>query len=114
MLARWVKEHQRLSDGQAFCGNGKLTPEQVGICQLKEENIDYYRQELLEAVQDIAKVGDDSAFGSRLSICQQGLPATVESLRSCRQHGSQRRLLGETATRGALGTMPLQKVSLEG
>ena len=27
MLGRWVKEHQA-SDGQAFRGNGKLTPEQ--------------------------------------------------------------------------------------
>jgi transposase len=38
MLGRWVKEHQRSSDGQAFRGNGKLTPEQAEIRQLKEEN----------------------------------------------------------------------------
>ena len=29
MLGRWVKEHQRSSDGQAFRGNGKLTPDQA-------------------------------------------------------------------------------------
>jgi transposase len=38
MLGRWVKEHQRSSDGQAFRGNGKLTPEQAEIRQLKDEN----------------------------------------------------------------------------
>jgi transposase len=38
MLGCWVKEHQRSSDGQAFRGNGKLTPEQVEIRQLREEN----------------------------------------------------------------------------
>ena len=38
MLWRWVKEHQRSSDGQVFCGNGKLTPEQTEIRQLREEN----------------------------------------------------------------------------
>jgi transposase-like protein len=31
MLGRWVKEHQRSSDGQVFRGNGKLTPEQAEI-----------------------------------------------------------------------------------
>ena len=38
MLGRWVKEHQQSGDGQAFRGNGKLTPEQAEIRQLKEEN----------------------------------------------------------------------------
>jgi transposase len=37
MLGRWVKE-QQLGDGKAFRGNGKLTPEQAEIRQLKEEN----------------------------------------------------------------------------
>jgi len=37
MLGRWVKE-QKADDGQAFRGNGKLTPEQAEIRQLKEEN----------------------------------------------------------------------------
>jgi len=37
MLGRWVKEQQS-DDGQAFRGNGKLTPEQAEIRQLKEEN----------------------------------------------------------------------------
>ena len=37
MLGRWVKE-QQADDGQAFRGNGKLTPEQAEIRQLKEEN----------------------------------------------------------------------------
>jgi transposase len=37
MLGRWVKE-QQAGDDQAFRGNGKLTPEQAEIRQLKEEN----------------------------------------------------------------------------
>ena len=37
MLGRWVKEQQS-DDGQAFRGNGKLTPEQAELRQLKEEN----------------------------------------------------------------------------
>lgn len=36
MLGRWIKEHQG-DDGQAFRGNGKLTPEQAEIRQLREE-----------------------------------------------------------------------------
>ena len=34
MLGRWVKEQQS-DDGQAFRGNGKLTPEQEEIRKLK-------------------------------------------------------------------------------
>ena len=37
MLCRWVKE-QQADDGQVFRGNGNLTPEQLEIRQLKEEN----------------------------------------------------------------------------
>jgi transposase len=37
MLGRWVKEHEA-ADGQAFRGNGKLTPEQAEIRRLREEN----------------------------------------------------------------------------
>ena len=36
MLGRWVKEHQA-GDGQAFRGNGKLTPEQEEIKKLKAQ-----------------------------------------------------------------------------
>lgn len=34
MLGRWIKEHQN-DEGQAFRGNGKLTPEQEEIRRLK-------------------------------------------------------------------------------
>ena len=34
MLGRWVKEHQA-NGGEAFRGNGKLTPEQEEIRELK-------------------------------------------------------------------------------
>ena len=36
MLGRWVKEQQS-DDGQAFRGNGKLTPEQEEIRRLKSQ-----------------------------------------------------------------------------
>jgi len=36
MLGRWVKEHQA-DEGQAFGGNGKLTPEQEEIRKLKAQ-----------------------------------------------------------------------------
>lgn len=37
MLGRWVKEHQQSDDGQAFRGNGKLTPDQTEIKKLKQQ-----------------------------------------------------------------------------
>jgi len=37
MLGRWVIEHQQSDDGQAFRGNGKLTPEQTEIKKLKQQ-----------------------------------------------------------------------------
>ena len=38
MIARWIKEYQKDDAGQAFRGNGKLTPEQLEMRRLKEEN----------------------------------------------------------------------------
>ena len=38
MLRRWIKEFQTGDDGQAFRGNGKLTPDQEEIRRLKIEN----------------------------------------------------------------------------
>ncbi len=37
VLGRWIKEYET-EEGQAFRGNGKLTPEQAEIRQLREEN----------------------------------------------------------------------------
>ncbi len=37
MISRWIKEYNK-QDSQAFRGQGKLTPEQLEIRQLKEEN----------------------------------------------------------------------------
>jgi transposase len=48
MLGRWVKEHQS-EDGQAFRGNGKLTPEQEENRKLKA------RIKRLEMERDILK-----------------------------------------------------------
>ena len=38
LITRWIQEHKADDSGQAFRGNGKLTPEQAEIRQLKEEN----------------------------------------------------------------------------
>ena len=35
LITRWIKEHEQDNDGQAFRGNGKPTPEQEEIRQLK-------------------------------------------------------------------------------
>ena len=37
MLGRWIREHQADDNGQAFRGNGKLTPEQTEIRKLKSQ-----------------------------------------------------------------------------
>ena len=37
MLRRWIREYQRNDADQAFRGNGKLTPEQKEIRQLKAQ-----------------------------------------------------------------------------
>jgi transposase len=37
LLSKWIREAEK-GDGLAFRGNGKLTPEQLEIRQLKEEN----------------------------------------------------------------------------
>ena len=36
MLGRWIKEAEN-EDGQAFCGNGKLTPDQEENRKLKPQ-----------------------------------------------------------------------------
>ena len=35
LITRWIKEYEQDNDGQAFRGNGKLTPEQEKTRQLK-------------------------------------------------------------------------------
>jgi len=57
LVGRWVKEYQQDEDGQAFRGNGKLTPEQAEIRQLREENkrLKMERQILKEATVFFAK-----------------------------------------------------------
>ena len=57
MLGRWVKESQADDNGQAFRGNGKLTPDQEEIRRLKIENkqLKLERQILKEAAVFFAK-----------------------------------------------------------
>lgn len=57
MLGRWIKEHQQDEDGQAFRGNGKLTPEQEENRRLREENkrLKMEKQILKEATVFFAK-----------------------------------------------------------
>jgi len=57
MLRRWIKESQTGDEGQAFRGNGKLTPEQEEIRQLKSEvrQLKLEKQILKEAAVFFAK-----------------------------------------------------------
>jgi len=38
MLGRWLKEYKKNEEGQAFRGNGRLSPEQEEIRRLRIEN----------------------------------------------------------------------------
>ncbi len=38
LLNRWIREHEKLDKNEVFRGNGKLTPEQLEIRHLREEN----------------------------------------------------------------------------
>lgn len=57
MLGRWIRESQMDTDGRAFRGNGKLTPDQEEIRRLKVENrqLKLERQILKEAAVFFAK-----------------------------------------------------------
>lgn len=57
MLGRWIKENEADNNGQAFRGNGKLTPDQEEIRRLKLENkqLKLERQILKEAAVFFAK-----------------------------------------------------------
>ena len=57
MLGRWVKEHQEDDDGQAFRGNGNLTPEQAEIRKLKAQvkQLEMEKRILKEATVFFAK-----------------------------------------------------------
>jgi transposase len=56
MLGRWIKEAEN-DDGQAFRGNGKLTPEQEEIRQLKAQvkRLEMEREILKKATVFFAK-----------------------------------------------------------
>lgn len=56
MLGRWIKEAES-DDGQAFRGNGKLTPEQEEIRQLKAQvnRLEMEREILKKATVFFAK-----------------------------------------------------------
>lgn len=57
MLRRWIKEYQADDNGQAFRGNGKLTPEQEEVRQLRAQvkQLKLERQILKEATVFFAK-----------------------------------------------------------
>jgi transposase len=56
LLGRWIKESEN-DDGHAFRGNGKLTPEQQGIRQLKAQvkRLEMEREILKKATGFFAK-----------------------------------------------------------
>ena len=54
LINRWIQEHQADDSGQAFRGNGKLTPEQTEIRRLKEEDKRLkMEQEVLKKAQEV-------------------------------------------------------------
>jgi transposase len=57
MLRRWIREYQRDDADQAFRGNGKLTPEQEEVRQLKAQikQLKLEREILKEATVFFAK-----------------------------------------------------------
>ena len=57
MLGRWIKEHQADDDGQAFRGNGTLSPEQEEIRKLKAQvkQLELEKKILKEATVFFAK-----------------------------------------------------------
>lgn len=57
MLGRWIKEHQADNNGQAFRGNGQLTPEQEEIRKLKAQvkQLELEKRILKEATVFFAK-----------------------------------------------------------
>jgi len=54
LITRWMKEYEEDQDGQAFRGNGKLTPEQEEIRKLKAQvrTLEMERNFLKEATED--------------------------------------------------------------
>ena len=59
LIGRWVREHQA-DDGQAFRGNGKLTPEQEEIRSLKGQ------VKRLEMEKEILKIRELSPGPDRM------------------------------------------------
>lgn len=57
LITRWMKEYEKDQDGQAFRGNGKLTPEQEEIRKLKAQvrTLEMERNFLKEATVFFAK-----------------------------------------------------------
>jgi transposase len=57
VVGRWVKEYQQDDNGQAFRGNGKLTPEQAEIRKLKDQvkRLEMEKRILKEATVFFAK-----------------------------------------------------------
>jgi transposase len=57
MITRWIKEFEQDENGQAFRGNGKLTPEQEEIRKLKAQvrTLEMERNFLKEATVFFAK-----------------------------------------------------------
>jgi len=54
LITRWMKEYEEDQDGQAFRGNGKLTPKQEEIRKLKAQvrTLEMERNFLKEATED--------------------------------------------------------------
>jgi transposase len=77
MLGRWIKEEEN-EDGQAFRGNGKLTPDQEQIRTLKAQvkRLEMEREILKKATEDSSH---QSNRYTKLLICMRTLNETIKT-----------------------------------
>ena len=77
MLGRWLKE-QESEGAHAFRGNGKLTPEQEEIRQLRAENkrLKMEKEILKKATEDSSQ---QSNSYTKILICMRTLDETVKA-----------------------------------
>jgi len=78
LITRWIKENEQDNNGQAFRGNGKLTPEQEEIRQLKAKvrQLEMDKNILKEATEDSSH---QSNRYTKLLICMRTLNETIKT-----------------------------------
>ena len=81
VLGRWIKEFES-DDGQAFRGNGKLTPEQDEIRKLKAQvkRLEMEREILKKAT--VGSIGQRNIYPNRLICCGTKNEANIHTRRT--------------------------------